>query len=160
MAPAAGGAARLSRATALGPLTLGALLSFAAGYVHLAYVESHWQEWWAYGAFFLASGLGQLIFAPVLLRWPSRPVLFAGLVANLGIVALYFLSRTSGPPAGPHVGVTEPAGVVDLTCTAAEVALVIVLLGLIGAPAARRIVNALLLAALLAWVLRLTGQLA
>jgi peptidoglycan/LPS O-acetylase OafA/YrhL len=137
-----------------------AVLSLAAGYVHLAYVQSHWAEWWAYGAFFLAAGAGQLVYAPLLLRWPRPAVRLAGLAGNLAIVAMYFLSRTEGPPLGPHGHAIEPAGPVDLTTTAAEVAIVLILLAGMGRTARRWTVDALLVVGLAAWVLRLTGHLA
>ena len=47
-----------------------AALSLAAAWVHLAYAAPHLRQWWAYGAFFLATGAGQALFAPLILRRP------------------------------------------------------------------------------------------
>jgi len=100
--------ARMSRAVAVA-----AGLSLAAAYVHLAYLESHWRSWWAYGAFFLAAGAGQALFAPAILRWPSRALALVGIAGNVAIVGMYIASRTTGVPLGPHAHVPEPAGVID-----------------------------------------------
>src|SRR4051794_8922380 len=56
---------------------------------------------------------------------------------------MYVLSRTAGPPLGPHAHVPEPAGAIDLATTAAEVALVGVLLTLLGARSRKWTVNLL-----------------
>src|SRR5919198_1481898 len=49
-----------------------AALSLLVAWVHLAYAASHLRQWWAYGAFFIAAGVGQALFAPLILRRP-RP---------------------------------------------------------------------------------------
>jgi hypothetical protein len=136
-----------------------AVLSLGAAWVHLAFVESHWEQWWAYGAFFLACGVGQALFVPVVLRWPRWWVVWAGIVGNVAIVGMYVVSRTYGPPVGPHERVAERAGAVDLACTAGEIVLVAVLLVLVGRRSRRWIANALLVAGVLLWVARLTGRL-
>jgi peptidoglycan/LPS O-acetylase OafA/YrhL len=136
-----------------------ALLSLAAGWIHFAYVGSHWRDWWAYGAFFLATGVFQALFAPAMLRWPTAWTALAGVGGNLAIVGMYVLSRTNGIPMGPHTGVVEKATVVDLGCTAGEIVLIGVLLGMVGARNRRWIINLLLLAGVALWALRLTNQL-
>jgi len=146
--------ARMSRAVAVA-----AGLSLAAAYVHLAYLESHWRSWWAYGAFFLAAGAGQALFAPAILRWPSRALALVGIAGNVAIVGMYIASRTTGVPLGPHAHVPEPAGVIDLSTTAAEVALIAVLMTLLDARTRRWTANALLAIGALLWLMRLTGRL-
>jgi hypothetical protein len=111
-----------------------AALSGSTAYVHFAYTESHFEEWWAYGVLFLVAGQLQAVLALALLRRPPGWVLVAGALVNLGIVGVYVLSRTSGLPVGPHANVAERAGGVDLVTTAAEV----VLVGLLLSLAARR----------------------
>ena len=74
-----------------------AMLSAGAGYVHIAYMESHWRDWWAYGAFFLAAGACQLLYGPLLLllagartrRWTVNVLLVSG-------VALWGLRISQG----------------------------------------------------------------
>jgi hypothetical protein len=143
----------------LGPRGIAALLSLGAAWVHLAYMPAHFADWWAYGAFFLAAGVGQAAFAPVVLRVERTWVVAVGLAGNVAIVALYVLTRTAGPPLGPHAHVPEAAGTVDLATTAAEVGLVGVLLTMLGAPARRWVGNGLVAVAVLMWTLRLTGRL-
>jgi hypothetical protein len=55
--------------------------------------------------------------------------------------------------------VPEPAGPIDLATTAAEIALIGVLLTLLGARSRRRTVNLLVAGGALLWALRLSGQL-
>jgi hypothetical protein len=136
-----------------------AVLSLGAAWVHLAYTASHLRQWWAYGAFFLATGAGQALFAPLVLRRPRQWVAAVGIAGNLAIVAMYVMSRTVGPPLGPHAHVPEPAGAVDLATTAAEIALVGVLLTLLGGRSRRWVANLLLGAGVLLWALRLGGGL-
>jgi hypothetical protein len=136
-----------------------ALLSLAAAYVHLAYTESHWRLWWAYGAFFLATGVGQAVFVPLVLYRPRRWMALIAIAGNVAIVGMYVLSRTAGPPLGPHAHVAETARPIDLATTAAEIALVGVLLALVGRATRRLILNVLLAMGLALWALRLTGRL-
>jgi hypothetical protein len=135
-------------------------LSLAAGWVHFAYMQSHWQEWWAYGAFFLACGAGQALFAPVVLRWPRPWVYVTGVAGNLAITAMYFVSRTAGAPLGPHAHAIEPAGPIDLATTAAELAIVVILLGVLSRTTRGLIVNGLVVTGAVLWALRLTGHVA
>jgi hypothetical protein len=137
-----------------------ALLSLAAAWVHFAYAAPHLRQWWAYGAFFLATGVGQALFAPLILRRPPPGwVVAAGVAGNVAIIAMYVVSRTYGPPIGPHAHVPEAAGPIDLATTAVEVCLVGVLLTMMAPVARRRVANLLVVFAVLLWALRLTGRL-
>ena len=132
------------------------MLSIGAGYVHIAYVQDHWRDWWAYGAFFLAVGVFQLAFALVVLRRPRPSVALAGAVGNLAVVGMYFYSRSVGVPLGPHARVKELAGAIDVATAAAEIVLVAVLLTLAGPRTRRWTLNLLVVAGLALWALRLT----
>src|SRR3954452_24183832 len=134
-----------------------AALSLLAAWVHLAYAASHLRQWWAYGAFFLAAGIGQALFAPLVLRRPGPAVAAVGIAGNPAIVGLYVVSRTAGPPLGPHAHVPEPAGAIDLATTPSEIALVGVLLVLLRARQRRVAANMLLAGVALLWTLRLSG---
>jgi hypothetical protein len=138
---------------------LAAALSLLVAWVHLAYAASHLRQWWAYGAFFVAAGVTQALFAPLVLRRPRPWVAAAGIAGNVAIIGMYVVTRTAGPPLGPHAHVPEPAGAIDLATTGAEVALVVVLLTLLGGRTRRVVVNALLAGGALLWALRLGGQL-
>jgi hypothetical protein len=136
-----------------------AALSLLVAWVHLAYAASHLRQWWAYGAFFVAAGAGQALFAPLVLRRPVPWVALAGIGGNVAIVLMYVVTRTAGPPVGPHAHVPEPAGAIDLATTAAEVVLVGVLLTLLGARTRRVALNLLLAGGVLLWALRFGGSL-
>jgi hypothetical protein len=157
-----GPASRRGRRTAfrrLDPAAFAAALSLAAAWVHLAYLGSHLRQWWAYGAFFLATGAGQALFAPLVLRRPRGWVAATGIGGNVAIIAMYVLTRTAGPPVGPHAHVPEQAGAVDLAATATEVVLVGVLLTMLDGRARRVTGHAVVGFAALLWALRLTGYL-
>ncbi len=136
-----------------------ALLSLGAAWVHLAYAPPHLRQWWAYGAFFVATGVAQALFALLIVRRRQVWVLAAGVAVNAAIIAMYVVSRTYGPPLGPHARVPEVAGPVDLATTAAEVCLVGVLLTMMAPRARRHTANLLAAFAALVWALRLTGRL-
>jgi hypothetical protein len=138
---------------------LAALLSLGAAWVHLAYWESHWSEWWGYGVFFIATGAGQALFAPAVVRWPRPWLLYVGIFGNLAIVLTYVISRTEGLPIGTHEGAAERAGRADLATTAAEILLVGVLLAMVGRTGRRVVINVMLLTGALLWALRITGYL-
>jgi hypothetical protein len=154
--PVAGrGAAETARLAA----PAAAVLSMVAAWVHFAYMTSHWEDWWAYGVFFLVMGIGQGLFAALILYRQSPWLLVAGIVGNLAIIGMYVWSRTWGVPLGPHIGVVEHAKVIDLAITAAEIVLVGVLLAMAGSGLRRAVINTLLVAGVVLWVLRLTGHL-
>ncbi len=135
-------------------------LAFVAALIHLWATPEHFEEWWGYGAFFVAAATGQGIFGVALLRGPTRPlVLLAGIWANAAIAVLYVVTRTRGIPLGPHDGTVEDAGVADMSATAAEMALVVAVVTLLGGAYRRWTINALLALGVLLWVLRLTGVL-
>jgi hypothetical protein len=137
-----------------------AALSLLAAWIHFAYVASHWRNWWAYGLFFLAVGVFQGLCVPAILRWPrSTWVALAGIGGNLAIVAMYVWSRTIGIPMGPHYGVVEKTGAIDLACTASQIAIMGILLTLVGSRSRRVIVNVLLLIGVVLWIARLTDHL-
>jgi hypothetical protein len=134
------------------------VLSLVAGWIHLAYVSSHWDYWWAYGAFFLATGLFQALLAPALMRWPGSWTALVGIAGNVAIIGMYLWSRLYAIPMGPHKGVLEKIGAIDMICTGAEVLLVGILLAIV-APAKRRwALNALLVLGVALWALRFTNQ--
>ena len=103
-----------------------ATLSLAAGAIHLWMVPSHADEWLAEGLAFAAAGAVQIALALVLLLRPSAVALRVSCLANAGFIAAWVVTRASGMPFGPHEGIRETAGFVDLTAVALEAALVIV----------------------------------
>lgn len=93
---------------------LAALASLGASLIHFAVVPAHWQEWMPAGVFFVAVALFQLIWARAVLARTTIPVLAAGIMLNLGAVALWALSRTAGAPFGPNAGEAEVVQAADL----------------------------------------------
>ena len=140
-------------------LVVAALLSLGAAWVHFAYVAPHLRQWWAYGAFFLASGIGQALLAPLILRWPRPWLAVVGIAGNIAIVAMYVLSRTNGAPVGPHANVPERVGAVDLATAAAEVLTIALLVTLLGRRARTLVADLLVASGVLVWALRLSGHL-
>lgn len=116
------------------------ILCLVAALIHLSQVAGHRGEWWGYWAFFLTVGFGQLLYSLVLLTANERvSLLYAGILGNLAVVALWFVTRTAGIPYARTTGVqsfelrfgmAERVGALDLTATMAEAALVC-LLGLV-----------------------------
>jgi len=106
-----------------------AVLSLIAALMHAWAIPEHFEEWWGYGTFFLIAATAQACYGLALLRRPGRSLLHLGVVGNLSIVSLWAVTRTVGIPFfGPHAGEVEGVGAVDLLATAAELALVTVLL--------------------------------
>jgi hypothetical protein len=93
---------------------LAAIASLGAAIVHFAVVPTHWQEWMPSGMFFLSIALFQLIWARLVLARTATSVLAAGIMLNVGAIALWALSRTSGAPFGPHAGEPELVRAADL----------------------------------------------
>ncbi len=93
---------------------LAALASLGASVIHFAVVPAHWQEWMPAGLFFVAVAFFQLIWARAVLARTTIPVLAAGIMLNLGAIALWALSRTAGAPYGPHAGQAEVVQAADL----------------------------------------------
>jgi hypothetical protein len=92
----------------------------------------HLWEWWGYGLFFLVSAAGQGFYSGLLLFWPGRAVFLAGVAGNSAILALYVVTRTVGIPYfGPHAGRVEAVRAPDLAVAIVELALVVVLMGLV-----------------------------
>jgi manganese oxidase len=115
-----------------------AALSLIAALTHAWAMPEHFEEWWGYGAFFLVAAVAQACYGLALLRWRGKSLLLLGVVGNLSIVSLWAVTRTVGIPFfGPHAGEVESVGAVDLLATAAELALVTVLLAAL-LPSARR----------------------
>jgi hypothetical protein len=133
------------------------VLSLVAAWVHFAYTQSHFREWWAYGLFFLVVAVAQAVFAPAIIRWPNRWLALAGILLNLGVVVMYVWSRTIGVPIGPHAGVAEHTKLPDLATTGAEILLVAVLLLLLPRRWSTTVTNLILLAGVALWVGRVVG---
>jgi hypothetical protein len=106
-----------------------ASLSLLAGLIHLWVMPEHFQEWWGYGTFFMVAALAQVVYVPLLLRWPNRRVLLLlGIAGNSAIMLLYLFTRVVGVPLfGPEAGEVEGVGIIDVCATSSEAAIVVAL---------------------------------
>jgi hypothetical protein len=144
----------VSQATARprGVLYTVAALSLLAALIHLWVMPEHFQEWWGYGLFFLVAAVAQVVYVPLLLRWPNQTVLLLGIVGNSAIVLLYLLTRVVGIPLfGPEAGEVEGVGIIDVCATSSEAAIVVALGALVlwGLARERATVIGLILSAIL-----------
>ena len=90
-----------------------ASLLAATGVIHLVMVPSHMAGWAAEGIGFAVAGWLQLGLAAMVALRPRRWVLFAGVLLNVGLIALWIVSRTSGFPFGPHADHAESVTLID-----------------------------------------------
>ena len=97
-----------------------AIVSVATAVIHFAVAGQHFQEYWLYGVFMLVVAWLQLLWAIVAIARPSRLLLYAGVILNVGVVAVYVVTRTIGDVIGPGAHSVEPAGFGDLLCTVLE----------------------------------------
>ena len=153
-------AADAGPALAGGTLAAIAGLSGLAAGIHLSVAPAHFDEWWAYGAFFVVAALGECALGLALALRPRPWIIHAAVWASLATMLMYFVSRTSGIPLGPATGVVEPVELPGLLATAAEAALVVVLCRLLAGRGRARTVNALGLVGIAIWIAALTGALA
>jgi hypothetical protein len=111
-----------------GALYTVATLSLLAALIHLWVMPEHFEEWWGYGMFFLVAGVAQVVYVPLLVRWPNQTVLLLGIAGNSAIVLLYLFTRVVGIPfIGPEAGEVEGVGIIDVCATSSEAAIVVAL---------------------------------
>jgi hypothetical protein len=104
-----------------------------SGSAHGLVTQQHFQEWWGYGVFFLATAICLIVFGLALITdaidaryMPGdvgriRRLMYAlGAFGNASILGLYVLTRTAGIPLGPGSGSVESVGVVDVVAKTAE----------------------------------------
>jgi hypothetical protein len=97
-----------------------AIMSVATAVIHFAVAGPHFQEYWLYGVFMLVAGWLQLLWAIAAIARPSRLLLRGGVILNLGVVAVYIVTRTAGDLIGPGAHSAEEIGFGDVLCTALE----------------------------------------
>ncbi len=102
-----------------------AVLSGAAGVIHLAMVPSHWGSSAVEGIGFAVTGWAQIVIAVLLLTSPTRPLLRVTMLVNVFAVGVWMISRTWGLPFGAEAGHPHDAQFIDLVCVGIEVALVV-----------------------------------
>jgi hypothetical protein len=130
-------------------------LSLIAGLIHLWVTPEHLAEWWGYGAFFLVCASAQALYAALLLsRRRGRILLLSGIIGNFAVVTLYVATYTAGIPFfGPHAWEVEEVSAIGAVATAAELALIVVLVSLLEGTLRKRVVDALFVAGVVLWML-------
>lgn len=99
-------------------------LSIACAVIHFSVAGEHFREYWPFGVFMLLVAWAQLLWAIVSVARPSRAVLWVGACLNVGVVAVYLVTRTVGDLVGPTPGEVESVGFTDALCTGFEVAVI------------------------------------
>lgn len=107
------------------------LLSGSAAAIHFAVIGDHFDEYLAFGVFFLVIAWFQAAWAVLVVAYPSRPLLGVGAIVNGAIVAVWLWSRTAGLPIGPEAGEPEAAQLIDVVATVAELLLVVACLAML-----------------------------
>lgn len=115
-----------------------ALFSAGAAGIHFAVSQSHFEEYWLFGAFFVALAWFQALWAIVVVASPHRLLYLLGALANGATVALWAVTRTAGIPIGPNAGEPEVAEFIDILSTAFEVLVVVGCVMLLARGAASR----------------------
>ena len=103
------------------------IASAAAGAaaIHYAVVAEHFDEWWAFGLFFVVSAVAQLVWAVVVVASRSRFLIWFGVIGNAAIVLLWIVTRTVGTLVGPEPATPEPIALADSVATALELVIVV-----------------------------------
>lgn len=113
--------------------TLATALAGAA-IIHFAMVPQHMSEWAPEGWAFLMAGWAQIALAITVVLRPTRWVMTLAALASLAFVAAWVVTRTVGPPFGPHSGVAEPAAFIDIACVVLEGVAVLVAITAMARP--------------------------
>ena len=98
-------------------LPLAVTSCMAAAGVHAAVGPAHFREKTVLGLFFALAALAQMLWSVAVVWRPGDLLLRLGVVGNLGLVALWALSRTVGLPGLP----VEAVGPWDVACVTWEV---------------------------------------
>lgn len=106
-----------------------AVFSSVAGIIHAYYMPEHFEMWVGYGVFFLVVTVCQVLLSLVLLAFRPVPrmVLWAGILGNAVIIAMWIVARTSGLPYGPMTGEVEEIGILDSLSKISELMVIICL---------------------------------
>jgi hypothetical protein len=160
-APAAG---RAPRATTVGAVLRGVVAAalVGAGAIHFGMMGEHAGMSWSHGLFFALVAFAQLALAALVVTRTTRPVLLGTIAVNLGVLAVWIVSRTAGIGIGGD-GTPEKWGWIDGFCAGFEIVAVLgsVLLlarGVASRPFSRGVGHGLvafvgvLVVALTAWV--------
>ena len=77
-----------------------AAASLGAAVIHFGYSPSHFDQYWAYGAFLVAVAWLQVAVAVGLVARPTRAVLSGAIALNVVVIGVWVASRTVGVAIG------------------------------------------------------------
>jgi hypothetical protein len=120
-------------------ITAGLLAGAAA--IHFAMMGEHAGVSWMHSTFFGVVAWVQLVLAVAIVRGRSRWIAGAVIVANLGILTVWVLSRTVGIAIGSD-GTPEDWGRIDAVCAALEGMAILACAGLLAPRFTRRPLSA------------------
>jgi hypothetical protein len=115
------------------------VLSAGAGAIHFAVIQSHYEEYWAFGVFFATAAWLQILWAMLVVARPGRGAAITGIAINGAITVVWIVSRTVGIPFGPEPGVAEAVEFVDVAATSLQVLSILGCLGLLFTGAGRAV---------------------
>jgi hypothetical protein len=119
-----------------------AVLAIAAGMIHAVAAVGH-AEHWIFAAFFAALAVAQCAWGALVYRGAGRRLLVAGAWGSAAVAVLWLVTRTVGLPFGPHAGVPEAIGPLDVLATFDEQVVVAIVVALVCFPRLRpRVVRA------------------
>lgn len=106
---------------------------FGAAAIHFAFAPDHFGESRFHGAFFFLAGWAQIGLGIAVLLRPSRALLRAVILVNVGLVLVWAMSRLVGMPFGDDPWAPESLGVPDALASALELLAVVGAYGLLTA---------------------------
>jgi Domain of unknown function (DUF202) len=112
-----------------------AAFSLGAGVIHFAVSGDHYDLSWAHGTFFAVVAWLQLSWAVAVVMRPTRLVLRAGVLLNVGVLAVWAMSRVWGVPIGPDAWTPEDVALADAISSACELGIVALALAVLVRPA-------------------------
>ena len=121
-------------------LTIAALMVGAGG-IHFAMMGEHAGVSWMHGLFFATTAWLQLALAGMIAFKPSRRVITVGILLNLGILAVWVISRTVGIAIGGD-GTPDAWGKTDGLCAVFEGLAVLASFALLNKSFSRRPLSA------------------
>ena len=101
-------------------LRLTAALAVICGVIHIGAGVDHFDEFALYTVVFSGLAVAQIAWAALLVWRPSTAWLTLGCALQVGIVALWVASRTTGVPIAPKAWVPEEIGIADAVETFCE----------------------------------------
>ena len=112
--------------------------SLGAAGIHFAVIEEHLAEYALFGFLFLGLAWFQALWSFLFFVRQSRLRAWLGIVLNLGAVAVWVMSRTTGLPIGPDPWKPEVVGALDVAASLLELVVVACVIALV-APRTRAI---------------------